>query len=102
VTTSVLPMRRLKGMMLRLPLMLTCEEFEAFIDGYIDDELSASERRRFEWHIRLCKECRDYIAAYQAARELSIGVGGAIAPNLPEVPDDLVDAIVATRQSEND
>jgi len=92
-------LRRLKGLMMKhLHGMLTCSEFEAFVLRYLEGELPARQRKLFEWHIRMCRECRDYLAAYQR----SIQVGRALLPGpddpIPEdVPEDLVKAVLAAR-----
>ena len=66
------PMRWLKGMMLRhMPMMITCREFEDFILAYLEGELPERQRRQFDLHIRLCRECRDYLAAYRLSTELA-------------------------------
>lgn len=52
-------LRWLKGFMQRYMYgMITCGEFEDFITDYLDNELLAPQRSRFELHVRLCKECR--------------------------------------------
>ena len=93
-------MRRLKGSMLkRVHGMITCREFEDFVLRYLDGELTKKQARVFEWHIRLCRECREYLAAYQRAVEIG---AAALAPNdgaLPEdVPEDLIAAILYARE----
>ena len=93
-------LRRLKGLMMRhLHGMITCREFEDFVLRYIDDELPAHQRKRFEWHIRLCRECREYLAAYRQ----SLAIGRAVLPGpddpVPgDVPEDLVRAVLASRK----
>ena len=32
--------RRMHGLIFKLPLMITCEEFEAFLLAYLEDELT--------------------------------------------------------------
>ncbi len=93
-------MRKLKGLMLsNLPYMITCETFETFIDDYLDGELEDRTRRKFEFHIRTCRECREYLAAYERAREL----GRACADqDMGEVPEDLLTAVVATLQAQQE
>lgn len=101
MTTPRMPgiRRRLKGMMLKhVHYMITCQEFEAFILGYLDGELSARQRRIFEWHLRICRECREYLAAYRAA----MAAGRAVLPSpddpVPDdVPEDLVKAVLESR-----
>lgn len=92
--------RRLKGLMLRMPLMITCEEFEAFIIGYFEDGLTAHQRRLFEIHLKICRECRDYLAAYKVSMEAAKqGVGDPTSMLPDEVPEDLVAAVIASRNA---
>ncbi len=92
--------RRLHGRMFSLPGMITCNEFEDFILAYLDDELPRSKRRVFDWHIRLCKECREYLAAYIASLELTKkALATDEAASLPDVPDDLVTAVMEARKA---
>ncbi|MCG8404340.1 MAG: zf-HC2 domain-containing protein, partial [Phycisphaerales bacterium] len=56
--------RRIHSVMFKLPLMISCREFEAFIVDYLDDQLPARQRKIFEFHLKICRECRDYLAAY--------------------------------------
>ena len=91
-------MRLVKGKMMRhLPQMISCVEFEEFILEYLDGELEPGRRRRFELHIRLCRECREYLVAYQRARELGRKSLLTTQPELPEVPEELVSAILNAR-----
>ncbi len=93
-------LRWLKGLMLkRVHGMITCKEFEDFVLSYLDGELPDRQRSIFEWHMRICRECRDYLAAYKRANE----VGRAVLPSandpLPEdVPEDLIKAILDARE----
>ena len=88
--------RRLKGMMLkRMHSMITCLEFENFIQNYLDDTLPRTQRKLFVWHMRICKECRDYLAAYSRASELGQAtLGNADEPVPQDVPEDLLQAII--------
>ena len=94
-------MRKLKGTMLkRVHGMITCREFEDFVLRYLDGELSAGQARVFEWHMRICRECREYLAAYK--RTIEIGKATLAAPDEPvpdEVPEDLVKAVLDARGS---
>lgn len=93
-------MRRLHGIMFKLPMMITCEVFEDFILAYLDDELSDKQRRLFEIHLRFCRECREYLAAYQRARALTREALDAESREvLANVPEDLVSAIMAARDA---
>ena len=86
-------MRRLHGALFKLPLMIDCGEFEGFILAYLDGGLPARQRFVFETHLKVCRECRDYLAAYRASLELA----RASYRDAPAAPDDLVKAIVAAR-----
>ncbi len=92
--------RWFKGLMLkRMHRMITCKEFEEFVLGYLDGELTDRQRSLFERHMRICRECREYLAAYQRAIE----IGRAVLPSsddpVPDdVPEDLIKAILDARK----
>ncbi len=93
-------MRVVKGMMLRLPMMITCREFEGFVLDYLDGNLPKSQRRVFEMHLRMCRECREYLAAYQRTMALSrIALDTPPTVDMDEVPEDLIKAVLDARQS---
>lgn len=91
--------RWLKGFMQkRMPYMISCREFEDFVMGYLDGELPARQRSLFELHIRLCRECRQYLQAYKITVELSQKLSATEAEDLPDdVPEELVKAILKAR-----
>ena len=93
--------RMIKGFMLKHgPGMITCRDFEEFVLDYLDGALPPAQRRVFEWHMKVCRECRDYLAAYQASMEL--GKAAFEHPDGPipeEVPEDLVQAILKARRN---
>jgi len=92
-----------KGKAMRyMPGMITCREFEAFIDSYLDGSLDRSQRRKFEWHIRFCRECRDYLDAYQRAIALGkAAYTSSIPPGLEDAPEDLIKAVLAARNGKS-
>ena len=92
-------MRWLKGLMLKhMHGMITCREFEEFIHDYLAGELPASKVRVFEWHLKLCRECREYLAAYRASLEIGRNsLGAPDAPPPDDVPEDLIKAILDAR-----
>jgi anti-sigma factor RsiW len=89
-------MRRLKGFMLkRMHGMITCREFESFIMDYLDGSLADAQRRKFEWHLKICRECREYLAAYQRTIEVGQAALGPADEAVPEdVPEDLIRAVL--------
>lgn len=95
------PTRWMKGMMLKhMPLMITCAEFESFILAYLEDELPARERAVFDLHLKICRECRDYLAAYRRTVEVGKKTFEEPAAPVPDaVPEDLIKAVLAARQT---
>lgn len=89
--------RRLQGVMFKLPMMITCEAFEDFILAYLESELSGRQKFIFEMHLKLCRECRDYLKAYKTTLELAknSSTGDGALPQ--KVPEDLVAAVLAAR-----
>jgi len=94
-------MRRLKGfMMKRMHNMITCVEFEGFIMDYLDGSLPGGQKKKFEWHLRICRECREYLAAYERTIEVgktALGPAHEAVPN--EVPEDLIKAVLDSRDA---
>lgn len=89
---------KIRGQMFKLPLMLTCRQVEDFLLDYVEGTLPRGQRLIFDLHLALCRECRDYLAAYRKAIELGKAAfphGDAPVPE--EVPEDLVQAILAAR-----
>lgn len=99
------PMQRLtrwmRGMMQRhMPLMITCQQFEDFILAYLEGELPEKQKFVFELHLKLCRECRDYLAAYRRTIEVSKRAFEEPEQPLPDdVPEDLVKAILAAKDA---
>ena len=71
---------------------MTCREFADFVMSYLDGELDAPQRRRFEDHLANCADCVRHLREYRA----TVRAGqSAYADELPaDVPDDLVKAIL--------
>lgn len=91
-------MRRMHGVMFRLPTMITCAAFEGFILAYLDDDLPRRQKIVFEMHLRLCRECRDYLKAYRVSMALAAEALRDDATFHPEdVPEDLIAAVLAAR-----
>ncbi len=82
----------------KVPLMMTCREFEGVIINYLEGELPRFQRRIFELHIRTCRECRDYLDAYK--KTMALGKAVFTEPGAPppsDVPEELVKAVLAAR-----
>ena len=91
----------IKGLMFRrIHGMLTCREFEDFVLDYLDDDLAETQHKQFKLHLRLCRECRQYVQAYKRSIEVSQAVCSSADEQLPEdVPEDLIKAILKSRNS---
>ena len=79
---------------------MTCRELTDFLADYLSDELPASQRSAFDRHLSVCPACRRYLASYRATIEMG---KAALRPSEdeevpPEVPQGLVDAILAARK----
>jgi anti-sigma factor RsiW len=79
---------------------MTCRDFVEFLIDYLSGGLSADERARFEAHLAECEDCMNYLRTYQDTIRLARGVlcaeAGASVP--PDVPEELLAAIVASRR----
>ena len=78
---------------------MTCRELVDFLLDYLAGDLPAAERARFEVHLGACPDCVAYLRAYRATVEL--GRAAFAEPDAPvpdEVPEALVQAILAARE----
>ncbi len=77
---------------------LTCHELIDFLRDYLDGELEAEERARFERHLGLCPPCVRYLETYQETVRLGREAFGGSEGGVPEeVPDELVRAVLDAR-----
>jgi len=82
------------------PKMITCREFEDFVLDYLEDNLPIGQKKIFELHLRFCRECRDYLKAYQASMAVGQRLFAEEQQSLPEdVPEDIIQGILAARNS---
>lgn len=79
--------------------MLTCQEVIEFLADYLDDALPWRQQLAFRLHLALCRPCRRYLASYRATLGAARALGHEIEPTQPP-PDELVQAILAARQTE--
>jgi anti-sigma factor RsiW len=79
---------------------LTCREFAEFLSDYLSQELPAAERAAFEMHRAECAACVAYLDTFQKTIQLSKAAYADSEDGLPdEVPDELVRAILAARNT---
>jgi anti-sigma factor RsiW len=78
---------------------MNCREFIEFLWQYLSAELPAEERARFEAHLARCAPCVRYLQSYQETcriGKLAFSPSDALVPD--EVPEELVQAILAARE----
>ena len=76
---------------------MKCREFVEFLMEYLDGGLGASERSVFECHIEDCPACMNYLASYRETVRLGHSVCAPDAEVPPDVPEELVQAILSAR-----
>lgn len=79
---------------------MRCKEFVDFLMSYLERDLPDEVRREFERHLADCPPCHVYLDTYRRTVELGRTVcreGDAPVPE--EVPDELVEAILAARRT---
>ena len=75
---------------------MTCRDFADFLFAYADGDLAQAERTAFDEHLAICPDCVRYLAQYLdtiAAAPEAFGDERFV-----DVPEDLVQAIVASRR----
>ena len=74
---------------------MTCKELTDFLMDYLEKQLPERTRAEFEGHIATCPPCLNYLESYKTAVELGRKVceGDAAVPC--EVPEHLIQAILA-------
>lgn len=78
--------------------MITCREFDQFIDDYLDRKLSLRQRVDMFLHRLFCSACRSYIAEYVEAKEAGESLFEDLDQEVPsEVPHELIDTIIKSR-----
>lgn len=88
-----------------LPGQITCQQFENFLNDYIDDRLSVAQQRLFERHMKVCPMCRVSLESYLKCIEMGQAVfdEDKKADVFTEAPRDLIDAIIeVSRISQDD
>lgn len=76
---------------------MTCREVVDFLMDYLGGDLPAAERAVFEAHLGKCPPCVAYLDMYKAT--VRLGKAACCDENQArEVPEDLVQAILAARR----
>ena len=79
---------------------MTCREFSDFIDDYLTGALPTDVLAAFEVHIAVCANCVRFLAQYRDSMALGRMAFTALDSELTgDVPEDVIAAILAARQS---
>ena len=60
------------GDLMRLAREISCREFVAFLNRYIEGELAPERRAVFERHLAICSDCTAYLDSYRKTMALSV------------------------------
>ena len=77
---------------------MKCREFVEFLMEYLDGALAEPERNVFEEHIGDCPACVNYLDTYRATVRLGNRICTPDADVPPDVPEELVRAILSARR----
>ena len=72
---------------------MTCRDVSGFLHDYVDGGLPADVVAEFEQHLDGCANCREYLRQYRATITQGQSLGSGVEP---EVPEDLVQAVLKT------
>jgi predicted anti-sigma-YlaC factor YlaD len=50
---------------------MSCEEYEKLVSSYLDGELSAEQKERFEEHLRICSHCKQELLKFKKLKEVT-------------------------------
>lgn len=79
--------------------MITCRELIEFLLEYRSGELSPQQRAVFDEHLAVCPPCVAYLNTYEKTVEMT--KAAYVSPDGCEVPEELIQAIIAARQSDS-
>jgi anti-sigma factor RsiW len=76
---------------------MTCRECAEFLSDYLEGDLAIEAREVFERHLSLCPNCVTYLEQFRAT--VLAGRAAFGDDSEPDVPEELIQAILASRQS---
>jgi anti-sigma factor RsiW len=79
--------------------MPTCEEVLTLLWAYLDGELEEGKRQEFDYHLSRCESCTAYLATYKTTIELERATARSEGVSPEELPDDLIQAVLAATRS---
>lgn len=83
---------------------MTCRDFIEFLWKYVHGELSSDERATFDAHLGVCPDCVAYLSSYERTIKLEKeAMADATDSSVgADVPEELIQAILATRARTRD
>lgn len=57
--------RYLKGRLMKIMGMPSCQEIESFAYAFLEDQLEPGLRRKFELHLKGCRDCKKFVKTYK-------------------------------------
>jgi len=76
-----------------------CRELVEFLADYLSGELPSEQRAAFDEHLTRCPSCVSYTSTYLQALRLGRAVmSGEDEPAPAEVPEELIQAVLAARE----
>jgi anti-sigma factor RsiW len=82
------------------PAWVTCRELVEFLDDYLAGVLPEAKRDEFNFHLSSCPPCVSYMQSYVEAARLGKAALAATDEPAADVPEDLVQAILAARKKD--
>ena len=80
---------------------MTCQELAEFIIDYVDGTLPDDVQSTFESHLSVCPSCIEYIKSYRTCQRVLDDLGCEADEAVPcEVPEELIQAILAARKTQ--
>lgn len=76
---------------------MKCRELAEFLLDYVSGELPDESRTHFEFHLSKCKNCHAYLVQYQVTIRAGKIACDEMSDELPEIPEDLIKAVMAAR-----
>lgn len=73
--------------------MMTCRELTDFLSDYVADDLPDHIQREFEFHLRLCRDCKVFMVQFRETVHAGQDAF-ADAPGAAPMPEGLIRAIM--------
>ncbi len=78
---------------------MNCQEVIDFLSEYLDGTLPWHRRALFWVHLRVCSDCRNYVASFRRTLVLVRSTARDVTTNqLPAIPRELLQAIQAAKR----